>query len=78
MLLKNKKILTLKKNKNIVKFTNPNDKLTDLILCEPWREPTDFDTFESDAGMIKNATMRKIKMLPFVEEYPEDVAENFQ
>ena len=75
ILINNKKILRLKKNKNVVKFKNTSDSLTSLILCEPFTSCEQFNEFENNSELIRNAELRMKEILPFSEHYPKMVYE---
>ena len=72
ILLNNNRILVLKRKMKVVKFKNPTEPLTALLLCEPWRSFEDLDVFENDPELIKNAFLRRKEVLPYsVANYPE-------
>ena len=58
ILIRNKKILVLKKNKNILKYNNPETDLTSLLLFEPWRKPEDIGNLEEDPEIVRSAKRR--------------------
>ena len=64
LLLKNKKILTLKKKMNIVKYQNRKQDLTNLLLVEPWRYPEDLDWMEGEGDLAADVSRRKKLILP--------------
>ena len=66
ILLRNMKILTLKKKENVVNYSNNenNENLTNLILVEPWRSPGDLDWMELDLELIEDVIRRKKLILP--------------
>ena len=45
ILMNETKILELKDTETILKYENPTESLTILLLCEPWRAFQDFDIF---------------------------------
>ena len=72
ILIRNNKILILKKKTNVVKFKNPKDPMTNLLLCEPWRSSDDFSQFEENPELLKEALKRRKLLMPFsVDNYPE-------
>ena len=73
ILLKNRTILVLKRKQNIVMYSNACSLLTNVILCEPWRDDTDFDNFDLASAEFENSIMwRKRQVLPFsAAKFPE-------
>ena len=72
ILIRNKKILVLKKKENVVKFKNGNVPLTDLLLCEPWRNAEDINNLEINPTVMEEAKKRRKDVMPFsAEVYPE-------
>ena len=74
ILIKNKKILILKKNPNVIKFKDAAEPMTALILAEPWRDPEELDEYEinQDSEDVKKARLRIKQMLPSsVLNYPD-------
>ena len=71
ILLRNMRILTLKKKENVVNYSN-NENLTNLILVEPWRSPDDLDWIERDLELFEDVMRRKRLILPLSSPmYPE-------
>ena len=64
ILVNETKILELKDTQTILKYENPSEPLTILLLCEPWRAFQDFEIFLNDPTMIKNASLRRKEALP--------------
>ena len=72
ILIRNKKILVLKEKENVVKFKNGNVPLTDLLLCEPWRNAEDINNLEINPTVMEEAKKRRKDLMPFsAEVYPE-------
>ena len=72
ILIRNKKILVLKEKENVVKFKNGNVPLTDLLLCEPWRNAEDINNLEINPTVMEEAKKRRKDVMPFsAEVYPE-------
>ena len=72
ILIRNKKILVLKEKENVVKFKNGNVPLTDLLLCEPWRNAEDINNLEINPTVMEEAKKQQKDLMPFsAEVYPE-------
>ena len=63
ILINRKKILQLKCKENIVKFTDPSEPLTTLMLCCPWSSSEDIDKFGNSSEVLKDAILRRDEIL---------------
>ena len=63
ILLTSGKVLIMRKGKNIVKYEE--NKLANVILCEPWREDSDFNELEGNCEVYSMTEMRRKEILPY-------------
>ena len=63
ILLRNGKIMIMRKGNNIVKYED--NQLANLILCEPWRLDADLDELEGNLEVCRMAEMRRKEVLPY-------------
>ena len=74
ILIRDQKILILKRFVNVAKFRKAEDPFSNLLLCEPWRSVEDLSKLENNMEASRKALKRRKELLPFsCVVYPDNI-----
>ena len=67
-ILINDTILVLKKNSSVLKYSDPEEDMTNVILFEPWKKD-DFGEIIDHEDTVKKAKERRYEVFPFATKF---------